>query len=494
MSLQDKKTQLIQKICSQLNLLLKKVNSQDKKIQLIVTVGGASEPIIKSIKEWKPKKLIFIYSQKSKSSFEKDLTEIYNYTKNMPNSQKSKSSFEKDLPSKLSALFPFLEPQNIEDIVVDDPEDIKQIVQQIKKDITPEHKSWIKNGDDYISVLDITGGTKCMSASLALVARSWKQILFSYVGGERGKGGVGTVKTGDEKVVKKANPWELFAYQTIDEAILFFNDHKYSSAYNLLDKHDIITNKEIKPIIKKEFCAAKNWFEAYKNWDNFDHNCSYTILKDISDKKLNDLKSWFSDYEMDFEKSLKYCLGYLNLILKNKTEQRQLNNSLYLIFDLILNAKRKARQGQFDDAIARLYRAIEAMAQYQLEEKYNINSANIQHENLTDKLKKKHPSSDGNIKLALQESYCFLIEKKDPLGKQFKELNLSIFGEDNRKNPLTKRNQSILAHGFDSLSQKDFDNLSVPVCKLFSVLKETSEVDTSFIDFKKEELLFPKIK
>ena len=169
-----------------------------------------------------------------------------------------------------------------------------------------------------------------------------------------------------------------------------------------------------------------------------------------------------------------------------------------------MNAQRRSDQGRFDDAVARLYRAIEAMAQYRLQEKYQIDSAKVDISFLTPKLKEKYSHVDSP-KLALQDCYLLLSEKSDDLGKEFERLDLFSYSpglkNENlsvvcKENLLAIRNTSILAHGFNPLSEDNFKKLLDKAIDLFSVLKEGLEEEKELFDFEKKDKLpfFPKLK
>jgi hypothetical protein len=60
-------------------------------------------------------------------------------------------------------------------------------------------------------VVDFTGGTKAMTAALTL-ATVGNGFTFSYVGGrERSKEGRGVVTTGSERIVRRRDPFALYA-------------------------------------------------------------------------------------------------------------------------------------------------------------------------------------------------------------------------------------------------------------------------------------------
>jgi hypothetical protein len=64
-------------------------------------------------------------------------------------------------------------------------------------------------------------------------------------------------------------------------------------------------------------------------------------------------------------------------------------------------------------------------------------------------------AEEGNIFLGLQDAYTLLNALGDHLGQQFMKLQL----HDRNRSPLTARNQSILAHGFECVSDAVFEHL-----------------------------------
>ena len=456
---------------------------------LFITAGGTPDPVFKSVSYWKPKRILFICSKTSQKDLQEKMEEGNKLrsdggqARSKPKSQFSEQSFKKAAGKK----FPFLEEHNIGCLVLDDPEDIGKTLQNIREKAAPKHKEWIRNGENYLSIVDFTGGTKCMSASLALAARKWGKCAFSYVGGERDKGGAGIVKPGCEKIIHRQNPWEALGFQYMEEAVLLFKSYSYGAAYNVLDRafqnmtEQSLFGKRTDQTLKDEFCAAKKWIKAYKDWDDFCHKESYQSLKLLQSKHWNNLTAAFKDFdEIDIKKSLPESLEYLEKILSGgAVAGGGIKNSPYLIYDLIINARRKAAQSRFDDAAARLYRAIEAMAQCRLQKHGIADSSKTPVSLLPGKLKKKlcrqKPEDSETCKLALRDSYLFLMEKADPLGEKFEELNLSAGGS-----PLAKRNQSVLAHGFEPLSEKNYKALLDPALELFKVLTKGMEGEKSF--------------
>ena len=159
--------------------------------------------------------------------------------------------------------------------------------------------------------------------------------------------------------------------------------------------------------------------------------------------ELSDIK----DYLKKNIKALGTIVNSRSLNLKN----------CYILASLINNSIRKADGYKYDDAIARLYRSFELIAQIKLTN-YGIQSSAIDVSLLREKnvsqdfintLEKTR--EDGKIRIGLVMDFLLLNELGDDLGKYY------IENESRIKNLTQKRNNSILAHGLNSQSREDFD-------------------------------------
>jgi len=193
---------------------------------------------------------------------------------------------------------------------------------------------------------------------------------------------------------------------------------------------------------------------AYSHWDKFEINEAFEILKEISKKK--DLFSFFdiSPQKIKLHKEILY---------------KEINNPFCKerIADLLENAKRRGDyENKYDDAIARLYRLIEYLAQikivqkglYKQDSKNNPDTENLNIEKLPKSLQEKYLREknirDNKIKLGLVKSYELLYDLNDELGKIFMyEYNMK---NSELKNILKLRNNSILAHGFTPIKKTTY--------------------------------------
>ncbi len=395
-------------------------------VLLICTVGGTPEPLVKALLHWQPQRVLFVPSEQTRAQVDAVLR-----------------AFADAAGQPLS-------PGQYAIRAVPDAEDLVGCVQSMRT-LDAEVADWLaRGGENYRVVVDFTAGTKCMSAALALVARRW-QCHYSYVGGERRtKEGVGVVETGTERVVHTANPWDALGYQAVEDAITVFNHGGYAAAAAQLDRAIKAADR---PDVRRELSTLKAVIDAYAAWDRFDHKGAKSRFDDAL-KNRNDLSACFP------AERAAALVGRLERHRLRVAELAlQTEPAIEWVVDLLHNADRRAAERRFDDAVARLYRAFEALAQVRLREKWGIpDTKAVSLAQLPDALRTQwaNRGRDGRaFMLALQDAYRVLLEFDDAVGRAFVTLGLA---EDTRS-PLVARNSSILAHGFQPVSRSAYQQL-----------------------------------
>jgi len=317
---------------------------------------------------------------------------------------------------------------------------------------------WIARGAAFQVVVDFTGGTKCMSAAIAIQASRWP-CVFSYVGGnERTKDGVGVVVSGAEKVVHQTNPWDALGYQAVEDYVVLFDQHAFLAAANVAT----VTMKRVsRPDRKREFAVLEQLAKALDAWDRFEHTPSKNLL-DVVAKSANDLRSVLGSAKGD-----RILDGVTRLATHLAEICQAPPPSRHHVLDLLANAKRRKDEGRADDAVARLYRAIEAIAQVALRERHGVESTEkVPLDRVPDALREAWASraNEGIVALGLQDAYQLLAGLNDPVGAKFQSAGLS-----GKTSPLVARNRSILAHGFERVSDAVFDKLWTSALSLADV-------------------------
>jgi len=415
------------------------MTNADKESRLLIcTVGGSPQPIVATLAHWKPQRIRFIPSAGTRATIQEAIDEA------------AKADFEID-----QGRYDVLE--------LTDPEDLSCCLEDIRS-LTPTVQEWANRGKGSKAIVDFTAGTKCMSAALALQARRWP-CVFSYIGGERrNKEGVGVVETGSEKVVHQVNPWDALGYQAVEDFCLLFDQGAFDAATSLAEEARERTDDMTR---KSEFSALVMLAKGYAFWDKFAHEKAHAELARLN-KQFNNLEAVFgTTATRTLRSDIAKAQGHLQALY----DEDHLNETH--IADLLANADRRAKEGRFDDAVARLYRAVEAMAQLALKTEFGIEStAQVPLDRIPDDLRQKwSPRADNNgcLRLGLQDIYALLRAKKHKLGSSFFDLGLA-----DQESPLSARNHSILAHGFEAISQKTFKSLRSKVYEMWGSSKGPS--------------------
>lgn len=406
---------------------------------ILISLGGAPPPVIKSLNEQKPDFICFLVSGESK----------------------------KEIQTVLNGL----EYRCIHHDWIETPsaEGLSETFKVVYDKLEAILEKWEIRYEDLI--VDYTGGTKTMSAALVL-ATVENVSRYSYVGGrERTKNGVGIVVDGKERMLFSDNPWNHMAVAVKKEVCLLFNKGRYASALDAMNK----TIPKLSGEALKFFEYIVDAVEGYDLWDRFSHKAA---LGKIS-KALGKLKPYSEGTDNRKMKKLVENMegnkDFLSQLVNDKEEQDH-----FKILDLIANAYRRAAEGRYDDAMARLYRSIEACGQFRLKSKYGVDASNAKikdiPESLRDEYIKKYRNEDEKIQLPLYAVYGLLNALGDESGARFlKNYNGKL------KGLLHTRNHSILGHGFLSVKKETF--------------QEMYEMSLSFTGMNEDSLpLFPDFK
>lgn len=403
-------------------------------ILLICTVGGTPDPVVKSLTRWRPVKVWFVPTAQTRGSIEHD----------------SVDRNGKIVPSVIgaagAAAFP-LDAGRYDIHELSDGEDLALCLAELRG-LTSDVEKWRKRGEHFKVVVDFTGGTKCMSAAAALQASRWP-CVFSYVGGaQRTKEGVGIVESGHERVVHQANPWDALGYRAVEDFVVLFDQRAFLAA---ADVATVTMKRMERADRKREISVLDQLARAFDAWDRFDHPTSKNLLDNVM-KSANDLRAVLGSPRGE------RVLAHASRIARHLGELCLAPPpSRHHVLDLLANARRRKDEGRTDDAAARLYRAIEAIAQVALKERHGMESTeNVPLDRAPESLRAgwAAQADEGVVKLGLQQAYSLLAALNDPVGEKFRSTGL-----DSRTSPLIARNRSFLAHGFERISDKAFDRL-----------------------------------
>ncbi len=393
----------------------------DKISAMIVSLGGTPAPIIKSISHYQPEFVSFFASQ---DTFEQIAA----------------------IRSDLSCLGIKIKS---EVTITDNVNDLLQCHEKAEDAVKRVIDKGYKNDE---VIVDYTGGTKNMSVALTLAAIT-HGFLFSYVGGgERTKNGVGIVVDGQEKVFSSINPWDFFAIEERKKVALLFNQCQYRAAKNLMGG---LSEKSVR--YRALFKKVTLLLDGYYLWDLFRH----AEARDRFDRARIEEIAETDDCQLrEFATKTLQLRPILETLASNNTDSYNLK-----IYDLYANAERRFKEGKTDDAILRLYRVTEMIAQERLLKSYDINTSDVDKAKVPDAIKdellnKYLDPNDSKIKIPQEAAYRLLKELGDPVGLSFEE-NIRFFRKIQQA-----RNYSYLAHGFNSSGEKTYESFRESIIKL----------------------------
>lgn len=407
---------------------------------LILSCGGSPEPLIFCINDYEPDLTYFLCSDDS-VDIAYDIAKKCNLD-------------EEDFKLKLVK-----NHENLEDSFAKS----REVIKELQKEYDEIH-------------VDFTGGTKPMVSGLVLAAIG-EECTYSYVGSKdlqgRDKGGLGIVKDGFESIKDQRDPYDVFAVVEFNRGMDLFNKYQFEAAKtNFIEASRKLESENLREL-SKFYIALVN---AYDKWDKFNNvNDEKKTLNRILSDILSNIKSspnivnYMNDNFPNFIPQIENNIEFLKLKISKRGVAKSKNVPYYLP-DLLNNAYRRIEEGKYDDAVARLYRSIELIAQASLIkenviEEHILNSHKefkINKLDLDSKFDDSIPSEvleiheynapGKTMKVGLKNSYIIL----KALGSQYADEYLK---DEDIKNNLSSRNRSILAHGLQPVDKKMANNL-----------------------------------
>jgi len=407
---------------------------------LIISVGGSMEPVVYSIGQRAPDCVCFLASQRSVDL----IAEI-------------KRASSQTVPDRK--------------IIVEDAEDLAHCYEKAL-----ECFDWAEHQlPGCLTIVDVTGGTKAMSAALAIAAVA-RGGSFSYVGGERrDRGGMGVVETGSERLRESVNPWELFAVEEQRSIARALNSFQYATAAQIVTATIPRMRDPDRALLEPVGDAARGYLE----WDRFNHTAAVQYLKD-ADRKLSERlrtagQRLRQPFEM-FHQQLSLSLANLNELRAATHDFKKLHP--LLAADLVANAQRRIEEGRFDDATARLYRALELIGQCAFEKYFGAPTGDAPLERLPEQLRSEYERKyrrEGKLELPLFATFEALEKSGVEIGQRFAADFEAI------KKVLSGRNNSILAHGAQPISRHAAESF-------MEVLKRYLPASAKLVEFPKLSL------
>lgn len=319
-------------------------------------------------------------------------------------------------------------------------------VQQLFMEWNDRWEQWLADCPGARVIVDFTTGTKPMSAAAVLLAMARNVRTVSYVIGERDETGR-VIRSND---VRTISPDLVLAHRQLRLAVDHFHEGSYAAARDLAAPFDAMPDDRLRSVALSIHVLA----EAYEAWERFDYKAAANTFH--GSRRHWPAWTWVDDHSR---------------LEANDALIRQVRKGLKadeptapLTADLLANAERRMKHRDWDDAVARLYRACELLAQLRLWSRHDQKTDDVNPSKLPESLRaeyaeRKDRSAGKKLKLGLYEAYELLGRLDDELGRKF----LGLYRVDHKpaelKNLLDSRNKSLLAHGTVPIDRKKAEKL-----------------------------------
>jgi len=384
---------------------------------LICTVGGSHQPIVTACRDLNPGFVCFVCSGKDPGTGKPGSD-----TQILGKGLCIKARHEDDKPTLPNIPAHVGLPENSFEVVIVPPDDLDTAVAIIRAALS----SLTDRFPGHSLIADYTGGTKSMSAALVIEALEREDVELQLVTGNRAN--LVKVQDGTEasspaiadavRLNRAMSPylaaWDRFAYDEAAAGLTRLRSPRNSQLRNQLNR-------------------ARDLSRAFAAWDRFDHAEALRLLEGYAPKISRELGAH---------------LGALKMLVVPAPQQEPMR-----LFDLWRNAERRAAQGRYDDAVARVYRLIEWSAQWLLRACCGIDTADIPLERIPPGMDIP-PGRDGRRQAGLYTAWLLVERLAEGPAHDFAATRLpELLGH------LQIRNESILAHGFSPIRMGEWEQI-----------------------------------
>ena len=387
------------------------MQAEKPKVALIATVGKTLEPIEITVIEHEPDFVVLIASEDTMG-----------------------------VASNLRERFAELA---FKTLLLNEPEDLTETFR-----IAREALSYAKKEGATQVIADITGGTKPMTAGLVL-ALSGLGVIFSYVGGEKRDPKTGRVITGSERVRLLEDPTARFHELEWQAFKTSWNAWRMDSAAAMLGR--ILANPELlTPAEQKFYQNLLQVTRGLSAWDRFQHVEALEAIEEGLPIAFAIAEAWRHGNKVRVLKALEEYLPRLKRLVEKRGKP-----TMGLLADLLANAERRAESGRYDDAVARLYRALELAAEADL---YTRTGIVLSDPSTWPETLGKVPRERAQNLFGLSSVLDLAFDIDLRLGHQgtLAQRLRGKLEDENFNRILYKRHRSILAHGTEPVNEEDY--------------------------------------
>ncbi len=397
---------------------------------LICTIGGSHQPIVQLLNELKPVHVVFVCSEDNSATGAKgSYIQIEGKGKCIKAKWDDAAPTLPNIPTQAS----FSGQYEILRVPADE---LNVCFDRINHRID----ALLKGSPSASLIADYTGGTKTMTAALAMAAIEHDRVQLHLVTGRRSD--LIRVRDGSESGIW-ASVEGIRLRKRIGECLRFWQRYAYAQASDGLQRIPMPEQATLRGALLR----ARDLSAAFAAWHRFDHKGAHELLR---------------EYQTTLGKDGQY-IGAASSLANPKAP----NHEPALIYDLWLNAERRSKQGNHDEAVAVSYRMWEWTAQWLLRSYCEIDTSDIKKDQVPEAMTLSC-NADGKYQIGLFSAWDLLqaLQPDSPAGKFFSGQRKQFL------NIVKIRNYSILAHGFDPISTNDWKTMHGWIeCSFLPMLK-----------------------
>jgi CRISPR-associated protein (TIGR02710 family) len=384
---------------------------------LFATVGGSHQPIVTAIRQGRPDFVVFFCTDRDPATGKPgSRTQIETPGLCIHADSKGEKPTLPNIPTQC-ALAP--DAWELRIVPPDDMDGAFSVVHAAVADLRQRFPR-------ARMLADYTGGTKTMTAALVLAALESTDVELCLVTGSRGD------------LVRVANGTQAAASASVEGVRLARAMQPYLDAWQRFAYAESAAGLDAlpaprQPALRAARDRARDLSAAFAAWDRFDHRAALKLLDLYAAVAAPVFGEWFTP---------------LRQLAGDDSHKR----TGLLIWDLWLNALRRAHDGRHDDAVARVYRVVEWTAQWLLEERAGLRTADLPADIAA--CVGLAPGHDGRYQAGLRNAWQ-LIEKcvGGAPAEFFAARGNALLDQ------LKRRNGSILAHVFVPIGADDWTAL-----------------------------------
>lgn len=385
---------------------------------LLSTVGGSHRPILKAIRSIAPGYVCFFCTEDNRQTGERgslsQVTGSGNVIKANPNDDRPTLP---NIPTQAGLA------DNRFEVRIVPSDDLDGSYVKMRESVVSLSTRF--PGARFVA--DYTGGTKTMTAALVCAALQSDEVELQLVSGAR-RDLVGVVDGTEQAMTASAARLRL--ERAMAPYLAAWKRYAYQEAAAGLERIRVVADAPDRQRLNLALVLSR----ALARWDDFDHSGALRLLE---------------PYAGSVTRSYPSMLPTLRLLSQESDPKREPAR----LIDLWLNARRRASQGRFDDAVARVYRLIEWTAQWLICTKLGADTGDFPDRLLPEDVDARRDGR-GRIKLPLWAGWQVVSAHVQGPAHDL----IASHGNELR-DLLSIRNNSILAHGFAPVAHASWNRM-----------------------------------